>query len=155
MKTLFAFILISFSLASCAQSNAIDKFYDAHSNEEGSLSLNINGTMLHVGSWAIKDEKAKNLVRNSRSARLYVTDSDDNVSLREINKLVRSIRSDGYESLVQARDGNDNFEVFLREKDDFIRNILLIVHGDENLVMASLDCKLRSSEVEDLLEDTL
>ena len=155
MKTIILALLAILPFLNYAQSEAIDDFYASHRLGENNVKIKLGNALLTVGSWFIEEPAARALVRKSKRARILVSEEDEQVSRREINRLIRDIRYDGYESLALVRDGMDKVEVYVREDGRFIRNLLLIVSAEDNFVMASLDCRLTYEDIEAAIDEEL
>ena len=156
MKTLITIVLIALiPLSIFSQSDAIDDFYYSHGLADNMLKFNIGNSLIRMGSWFIEEPATKNLVRKSKRARILLSDGEHPVTRREIDRLVREISHDGYESLALVRDGLQKIEVYVREDKSYIRNLLVVVHGDDEFLMASLDCKFTMGEVEAAFNEEL
>ncbi|MCB0685142.1 MAG: DUF4252 domain-containing protein [Saprospiraceae bacterium] len=154
MKTLFTlFMLTTLPFYIYSQTDALDDFYAEHSICDNVFKLKIGNAFIKMGSWFIEEPAARNLVRKSKRARILFSDDSEVVSRKELDHLVKDLKRDGYESLAFVKDGLQKVEVYVREDRDIIRNLLVVVQGDEEFVMASLDCKLTYEEIEDAVNE--
>lgn len=156
MKAFFTLmILCVISFSSFAQTPALDDFYHHHGLSDNIFKLNIGNTLIKMGSWFIEEPATKNLVRKSKRARIMLSDDSHPVTREDLDRLVREIKYDGYESLAFLREGKEKFEVYLREDKNYIRNLLVVYSGEDEFLMASLDCKFTHEEVQAAFNEEL
>jgi hypothetical protein len=155
MKTMLLFCITLLHFTVFAQSPAIDDFFANRGYSENTFKISIGGALIKLGSWFIEEPATRSLVRKARRARVLFSDDQASIPLDEIDRLVRGIRFDGYESLAMFRDHLDRIEVFVREDKDLIRNLLVIVRSDDEFVMASLDCRLTYDQLNAALKREL
>src|SRR5690606_12184035 len=115
MKTMLLFCITLLPCMVFAQSPAIDDFFANRGYSENTFKIRIGGALIKLGSWFIEEPATRSLVRKARRARLLFSDNQASIPLDEIDRLVRGIRFDGYESLATIRDHLDRVEVFVRE----------------------------------------
>ncbi len=152
MKTCCFILLTLVPVFGLAQTEALDDFYRRHKFAENTVSIRIGNFFLNAGSWFVEDPAAKRLIRRSKRARVLVTEDGNRISTREINRLIRDLEDDDYEPLVYVRDDGDKVTLYLREDRNLVRNLLLMIKGDDEFVMVSLDCKLSRHDLDEVLE---
>jgi hypothetical protein len=155
MKTLLILACLCLPLVSNSQTEAIDEFYAAHHLGENNIKIKLGNSLLTMGSWFIEEPAARALVRKANHARILISEDQGEVSRGDINKLVKNIRHEGFESLVLVRDGLEKVEVYAREDRDYIRNLLVIVQAEDNFIMASLDCRMTFADIEAAIDEEL
>ncbi len=155
MKNLLLILTVSCTYLSNAQTPALDRFYRTHKKVDDVAHISLGGFILKIGSWFIEDPTARTLARKAKRARFLVTEGENRIRNAEVNKLVRQLRRDNFESLVQIRDHGDKIDLFIREDGRYIRNVLATVRSDDEFILASFECKLKKSDMEDLLNDVL
>ena len=155
MKTLSTLLLLSLAISLHSQSEAIDEFYYNHGFADDMIKFKIGNGLIKMGSWFIEEPATRNLVRKSNRARFLISDNAHPVTRKAVDRLVRDIKGDGYESLAFVKDGMDKLEVYVKEDRNYIRNLLVVIHGEEEFLMASLDCRLTYDEIEAALNEEL
>jgi hypothetical protein len=151
-------VLIFLTIIPCliiAQSDAIDDFYASHGLRDNTVKIKVGGALIKIGSWFIEEPATRSLVRKSKRARILYSEDDCSIPRQDVDNLIWDIKSDGYESLAMVRDGMEKVEIYVREYKDFIRNLLVIVHTEDEFVMASLDCRFTYDDIQTFLNEDL
>jgi hypothetical protein len=71
----------------------------------------------------------------------------------EYNQLVKEIKNDSFEELMQFKEGNEKVDILLKEKGDKITNLLLIARGNDGFIMLSLEGDLDWKDLKSLKID--
>ena len=153
MKTGLLFACLWLSFAMVAQSPADDFYYD-HKDRKNSVSINIGNFLLTAGSWFIEEDGIKQLMKKSRRAKILLSEENNFVNQKEVNRLVRDLHRDHFESLAHIRTEGTEFDIYVKEDEHgYIRNILLLLNESDEFAMVSLECKFRMDDVQCLLEE--
>jgi len=138
MKTiLIAAILSIFSLTSFSQSRDLTNIYYNYKGEEGVTSLHIPGILLRLaGSLADLDSQERQLLRSMRSIQvLAIEDSNLNSRVNFVNEVNMNNLGNGYNLLLQIKDGKDDVVILGREKRGALKDLVVLVGGNENVMV--------------------
>ena len=72
------------------------------------------------------------------------------VSASEYKNLLKDIRQSSFEELLKIREGQQDIGFYIREKGDTITDVLLLVNGESQFVLLSLEGLLKFSDLNDL-----
>ena len=132
-KALVIFTLLAISLASRAQGNPIDEFFDKYSGRDGVTTVFISSRMFSLIAQAdLDDEELQETMKNLKSIRILTV--EDSVLNREVNfykELSRTLDMSDYEELMVVKDGDQDLKFLIREKGRRIEELLMIGGGDK------------------------
>ena len=126
-----------FSLSIFAQPAEFDRLYHTYKGEEGVVALKIPGVLMKLaGSIADLEPAEKQLLRSLRSVTvLTIEDSHLYPGVNFSKEIDLSNRNDDYQVLLEVHDGNEDVIIAAREKDSKIRDLVIVVGGDENVLV--------------------
>ena len=142
--------LLCLPLIAEAQSKAIDDFYNAYQGQKDISRLEIKGGILNLVAHFSDESEAKELVRKVTRLRVLDIEQGGLVSTSQRNQLVRSVRRDRFEDLMQIRDNGDDIHIMVREQEGFITDILVLIHGADEFTLLSLEGRLRFKDLQHL-----
>ena len=152
-KLLFSAILLTFGLSMFAQPAGFDRLYYEYKGEEGVVALKIPGFVMKLaGSMADLDREEKALLKSLRSVTVLTIEEGHlypGVNFtKEIN--LSNMRG-GYKMLMEVHDGDEDVIIAAREKDGKLRDLIVVVGGDEN-VLVHVRGRMDSDLLENLAE---
>jgi hypothetical protein len=115
-------------------SDPVDELFDKYSGREGFTSIYISTKMLSMfATKESSDEDLNNTMKKLKSIRiLVVSDSLLNEKINFYNELSRKTNFRSYESLMDVDEGDEVSKFLIKEKDDKISELLVIISGREN-----------------------
>jgi len=130
-------IVLTLSIPLFSQPVGLDRLYYTYKGGEGVVSLRIPGFLLRIAaSIADLDPEERQLVRSLRS--VTVLTIEDNTRYRDVN-FTREVNVDrmtnGYHLLMEVHDGDEDVVIAAREKKGKIRDLIVLVGGDENVLV--------------------
>ncbi|MGK0387283.1 MAG: hypothetical protein ACI94Y_000007 [Maribacter sp.] len=146
-----AFIAILPVLA-FGQNKSIENFYNKYKSQENVTDINLQGWVLELAASFSDDESEKVLEKISK-LRVLVIEEGNLVNGSEYNQLVKEIKNDSFEELMQFKEGNEKVDILLKEKGDKITNLLLIARGNDGFIMLSLEGDLDWKDLKSLKID--
>lgn len=150
-KILFIATLLCVASVSFAQPKAIKNFYDKYKNLEGVEDIKLQGWLLKLAAgFADEDPEAKRLLKKITQLRILTMDHGNLVSQQEYNQLVKNIKQEDFEDLFMVKEEGKNLQFLIREKGEMITDVLLLISGDEEFVLLSLEGLLKFSDLNDL-----
>lgn len=133
-----------------AQPKAIAQFYEKYTQHEDVTDVKLQGWLLEIASNFAGDEQAKKILSKITYLRVLVMEEGNLVSPEEYKSLLKDIRQSSFEELFKIREGQQDIGFYIREKGDSITDVLLLVNGDDEFVLLSLEGLLKFSDLNDL-----
>lgn len=154
MRTILLYALLAILPAMLnGQSKYITQFYNHYKAQEEVTNLNLRGFVLSLASTFTDDEDARKILRKVSHLRLLMMEDENLVSPEAYTSLIRGIKSDHFEELMLLREERQRIEFFLREDGETITDVLMLLHGDGEFLMLSLEGAFKFSDLNDLKID--
>lgn len=154
MRNVLLYSLLIFLPAMAAgQSRYITKFYDHYKSQEEVTNLNLHGFVVRLAGNFVDDQDAKKVLRKVSHLRLLLMEDANLVHPQEYTSLVKGIKSDRFEELMIIREGSQRIEFFLRESGDTITDVLMLLRGEDEFLLLSLEGAFNFSDLNDLRID--
>ena len=139
-----------------AQTRTLDKIYNTFDQFDGVVKLELPGWVVKKGIEIDEiddeglNEGIKTLAKHIKKLRILVV--EDRTATTEIDfaEIMPSLRKESFEDYLMVREGKTRVNLMVREKRNKIRNILLLVDAEEELVMLSMKTKIRRHELEEI-----
>jgi len=161
MKTTFLMVFCALMLAPSlhyGQTNQVNKFYKKYKIKNQSMNMTIPGWLIDIGASVAmvaaedQDEKAAlRLAKKVKQVKLLMLEDSNKLKSKDIDKLFVSLRQNSFEDLIQVRDKDARVNVMIREDQDVIRNLFVLVRESEEMVMVSMKTKLTMDQINDML----
>ncbi|NND04812.1 MAG: DUF4252 domain-containing protein [Saprospiraceae bacterium] len=151
MKALLLVLGTLFVYQASAQSNSLDEFFNAHHNSEEVNKIQLGKFALTFAGWFIDDPTARKIAKKSNSARFLITEGKHRVTKSNVERLFKQLDREGFESLINIRDGKDKIELLILEENDSIKNVVGIVSSSDEFLLANFNCNLNKAELESLI----
>ena len=138
MKKLVLLSLLALSYISLsAQSAGTDRLFLAYRGAEGVTSLYIPGFLCRfAAAVGDLDPEEEQLLRTIKSIRiLSVENSRLNEKVNFVEEIKPRVIDKNYETLLEVHDQNEHVIIYAREKNDCIRELTIVVGGDENALV--------------------
>ena len=132
------------------QPKAIAQFYEKYTQHENVTDVKLQGWLLEIASNFADDEQAKKILNKITYLRVLVMEEGNLVSPEEYKNLLKDIRQSSFEELFKIREGQQDIGFYIREKGDSITDVLLLVNGEDEFVLLSLEGLLKFSDLNDL-----
>jgi len=137
-------ILICLGLITISAQRSAHRFIDHFKNENKCIAMTIPGFLIRTGTnFAARfsdDEKEqqvyKSLGKHFKKMRFMAIEEKSNVTNENVSDLVYDLKeSDHLEEYVKVRDGNNRVTVFMNEKDEIIKDLVLVIKGEEEFAL--------------------
>jgi len=141
MKTRFILVLaILLSLSSYAQSSAIDKLFKKFSGNENITEVNISAKMFslfgYIDADNEEDQESLDALKGIKS--LYLMSTEKKEEATQMRATAKQIKKENFEPLMTVRDGDDDIEFLIQEKDGVVSELIMLVDSDSNFLVMSL-----------------
>lgn len=122
------------------------------------MNFKIPGIVTWMGSGiarkAVKEPSAKaalKLAQKARRMRIMVAEDVSIISNSEIYSFISNIKKNGYEDLIQVRDGSTLVTIMARDKNERLRNLLILVNEEDNFVYFDLKSRMKYEDLSDMI----
>ncbi|HPS98529.1 MAG TPA: DUF4252 domain-containing protein [Bacteroidales bacterium] len=134
-RMVFAIAALAFAASLSAQRLSADEFFNKYSGRDGYTTVEVSGSLLGILGCR-EDDTADNPLRKITSIRVLVREKDKFPSAEGFIPEIRSIIKRGrYEELMTVRDSDTDLRFMVRSESDMVREILLVVDGDDEAVI--------------------
>jgi hypothetical protein len=148
MATLCLFTSLSF-----AQHPVLNEFYQKYTSYENVTDVKLQGWLLQLASEFSDEEQANKLLEKITHLRVLVMEEGNLVSPKDYSRLKTHIRKDAFEELFMVKEGQDDIGLYIREEGQSITDVLLLINGEDNFVLLSLEGLFKFSDLNDLRID--
>ncbi len=138
MKTLLlSFIAFAFTLAAGAQSDPVSDIFDRYANKEGFTVINISGDLVKMISGGDKDDNdLRKLTASVTDFRILVHEQDSDKEFPGFHNLIFDKLDKGaYKELMTVKENDQDVNIMMKEENEFISELLMIVSGDDDVLM--------------------
>ncbi len=120
-----------------AQSFSTTALYEKYRGEEGIISIWVPGFAVKLAaSIADLDGAEADLLRSIRSVRvLTIEDTDLYPDVNFTKEVDFKPGTNGYQLLVQVNDSGQDIMILGKQKDDKLKNLLILVGGEDNVMV--------------------
>ena len=149
-KLIFSAFIIAISVSLYAQPNGFNDIYYDYKGEEGVVALRIPGfVMRFAGAIADLEGPERELLRSLKSVTvLTIEDADLYPGVNFAKEMNITDLGGGYQLMLEVHDGDEDVIIAAREKKGKIRDLIVIVGGDDNVLV-----HVRGRMESDLLEN--
>lgn len=125
----------------------VNKFIDQVKKDDRAFAMTFPGWLIRKGSRMAFDfsqnendiEVFYSLSQSIKGLRFVMVEKGFVAKDGMIQNFIRDVQDkEGFEPYVTARDDGNNVNVMIREDGDKIKNLLILVNGDDNIVVANL-----------------
>lgn len=144
-----------------AQKKALRKFYREHRGDAFTFKIGVGRLPLKLASWivpasAMKEEGVplKHLLSKVQKVKVYTISGDERppVDIADMQRLKQTlINKDGFEPLMEVREGNSLVHLLNRGKEDELGNVVILVQDESDFVMVNLRTTLQMKDVNMLI----
>ena len=151
---LIAIAMLAIPMSGFCQNESIEQFYNKYIENENVTDINLKGWVLSLASLIADEKTGEEVLEKITQLRIMVADEKNIVSKSDLKKLMKDVRKNSFEDLMTVRDGNDRINFMVREKEDgTITNVLVIVNGDKEFILLSLEGALDFEDLKKLQFD--
>ncbi len=132
--TTIAAVIIAATVS--GQRTSLDDFFSRYSDREGYTSVVISGNLLNFLGGSENTDREGNALSKITSIRLVVREKENAATGENIVSEIRSIiRRGRYDELMSVRDDGDDIRFMARTERDMVRELLLIIDGENQAVI--------------------
>lgn len=136
------------SYSTFAQSPAVQSFIGQYKNQDAT-SISLSGIAIKLAS--NQSDKNRNFLSKIEGLNLLVLDETNQLpSKAEVGKLLKSLRSKQYEDLIQIREDGNQVQFLIREDNNKVTNVLMLVKGEQKFVLLDVYGSFRYEDLNDI-----
>ncbi|HZV71615.1 MAG TPA: DUF4252 domain-containing protein [Saprospiraceae bacterium] len=131
------FIILTATLTSFAQEDAITKYFNKYIDDTRFSVVYISPKMFNmVSKIEIQDMEpdVQEVIRSIKSLRVLHTEVN---ALQVYQEAMKAINTNEYELLLTARDNGENVQFMVKSSGDIVQELLMVVGGEKNFAMLS------------------
>ena len=130
---------------------SVNRFFTKHSASDNAISVDISGLLIKVAAKiAAEEHEAAKILASINRLQVLVLEDENPVSADEMYDFTKKLRKDDFEDLMTIREGKTRVNFLIREKNDKILNLLILVSEEDNFVMLNLKGKIKFSDLNKL-----
>ncbi|MCB9081384.1 MAG: DUF4252 domain-containing protein [Lewinellaceae bacterium] len=145
------------SVALTAQSLS-SRFYQEYKREEGVRNVKIPGWLLWVGGGlaynSVKDERIREIIRLGKRVgtfRYLMDETGTQIPTQAYAALEQELLNNKFEDLILIRDGEEHVRVLIQERNGRLKQILLLLQGEDGVGMISMRSRIRIQDLNHLI----
>lgn len=148
MKKILALFSAVLLFSSCATNTSFNSFYQTH-QEDSDFSLGLNSSL--IASFLPDEdlEDVKPLLKKAKHVRILVFSEDASDKTAQFDKF---ISRSNFDKVVKVKDDGDNIAFFTLEDKKKIKEIVLEISSDDDLVLLGLKTNLTNEDLENILQ---
>lgn len=139
MKKLLFICVIGLLGSSLQAQDGIVKFFENYMDDEQFTTVYISGKMFSMIADITEDEEdpeLSNVIKKLKGLRILSSDSIPN-GIELYNKAIKTFQKTEFEELMRIRDGEENVLFLIKETDDIINELILLVGEPNGFTMIS------------------
>lgn len=146
---LFLLAVLCLSATSFAQSKSIENFYQQYKNSSEVNQFNLSGGLLKM-MVSGEDKEDGNLLERVTNLRLMIMDDGSLVKRNDYRQLLKNLKKEKFEELMQIKDQGSSVDFFFREDGDMVTDVIISVHDEGGFILLSLEGLFKFSDLNDL-----
>ncbi len=155
---LLALFLLTIPASSFCQNKSLNKFYRHYKKGKAVKNFKIPGWLIHLGSNIarkhVDDEEMKIALQLSKSLKkikLMYAEDEHHVPPSAVNKLVKDLHKQSFDDWIYVRDKGTTVNFMVREKNNTIKNILVLVNEENSFALVSIKTKLHLEKLAEVI----
>lgn len=150
MKKIILIIgLAAFSSTLFAQ-KSVKRFYNKYKNTENVTNVKVQGWMIKSVLTFVEDFEGDDIVKKVTKLRVLTMENGNLVSKKDLRNLIQGVKSESFEDLMTVRDGTTNVRFMIRDSDEKIKDLLVIVSESDEFILISIECDLKWKDLKNI-----
>ncbi|MDW3648007.1 MAG: DUF4252 domain-containing protein [Bacteroidia bacterium] len=133
-----------------AQSRSIEKFFEAHKDNDDYTLIEISGNLFNMTK---NKDKANKKIRIDGFQLLSAPKGSSGISLSEVRGFANQIKNENFEDLITVRDSDTRFNFMVQESNGIISELVMIADEDDSITIMSLRGKIPTEELDNLYDE--
>jgi len=139
-KLILMLSVVLISSNSWAQSKAVDKLFEKYSGQEGFTSVVITKYMFGLFSKieTTEDDDYMNMIKDLNNIKILSAPGSDVSGINFYKEVMESLPKKEYDELMVIKDGDKDIKFLVKEKNDKIVELLMLIGGSDENVLVSI-----------------
>ena len=147
MKNIILVLIIAF-FSSCATNTSFNTFYQ-NNQDDSDFSLGLNSSLIRSFLPDEDFEEVKPLLKKAKHIRILVF--SENFEEKTV-KFDRFITKSKFEKVIKIKEDDDKIAFFTLEQKDKIKEVVLEISSDGDLVLLGLKTNLTQEDLESIIQ---
>ncbi len=148
MKKLMFAGLAVLMLSSCATNTSFNSFYQDH-QKDSDFSLGLNSSLIASFLPDEDMEDIKPLLKKAKHVRILVFSEEATDKSRQFDKFINRSK---FDKVIKVKDDGDNIAFFTLEDNKKIKEVVLEISSDDDLVLLGLKTNLTHDDLDNILQ---
>jgi len=140
-KILVSLTIIMIGFGVKAQDDVISKYFSNYLDDENFTKVTVTSRMFSLFTDVeTGDEDSEEFLEAISKLKGLKVISGDSITdgMAKYKDALKKVSGKGYEELMSVKDGSENFEFMIKEKDDIITELMMIAGGNEQFHLLTL-----------------
>lgn len=146
-KVLFATLAVLL-LSSCATNTSFNSFYQDH-QKDSDFSLGLNSSLIASFLPDEDMEDIKPLLKKAKHVRILVFSEEASDKSRQFDKFINRSK---FDKVIKVKDDGDNIAFFTLEDKKKIKEVVLEISSEDDLVLLGLKTNLTHEDLDNILQ---
>lgn len=146
-KVLFATLAVLL-LSSCATNTSFNSFYQDH-QKDSDFSLGLNSSLIASFLPDEDMEDIKPLLKKAKHVRILVFSEEAADKSRQFDKFINRSK---FDKVIKVKDDGDNIAFFTLEDKKKIKEVVLEISSEDDLVLLGLKTNLTHEDLDNILQ---
>ncbi len=124
-------------------SNDFTEFLDNFVEDRECSKISLSGNLLSFKNKGDIDSKIEDF-------QLYIFDEDDYLSKKDVSSIKNEAHKSRLELLNMVRSDGNLIEIYVRDQDDYISDLFVMVQGDDSSILFHANGKIRYEDLKNL-----
>jgi len=148
MKKIILFLSAIVLLSSCATNTSFNSFYQTH-QDDSDFSLGLSSSLITTFLPDEDIEDIKPLLKKAKHVRILVFSEDATDKSQKFDKFINRSK---FDKVVKVKDDGDKIAFFTLEDKKKIKEVVLEISSDDDLVLLGLKTNLTHEDLDNILQ---
>ena len=139
MKKLLILFLFTCPLLAQSQSKSLEALRAEYKDIPNSFNMSFGGNFLGMSNWILNEEgdkEVKELIQSIDNLHLFtVPIGEGGINTKALKKLRKDMSREAYEELMVIRDGMDQINMLIKEKNGIISSLVMLIEDTEDITI--------------------
>jgi len=152
MKKIVIVLFLLWGVHHAVGGQTVEALFGEFRQEKDAEYVNMTPFLFGIVKLFVPDEDGEGVTKKIRSMRVLDMEECSSSTKERFAKKAEMCRFRGYEELIRVTDDGERMRVLLRQKKEIIRELLVLVTGDD-CTMVHIKGKIRKSDLNDLISE--
>ncbi len=148
MKKIFFALIALTLLSSCATNTSFNSFYQEH-QDDSDFSFGLSSSLIASFLPDEDMEEIKPLLKKAKHVRILVFSEDSANKTKQFDKFINRSK---FDKVVKVKDDGDKIAFFTLENKNKIKEVVLEISSEDDLVLLGLKTNLTQDDLDGILQ---